>query len=383
MAATGITPEHERRIERWFVARGVPHLIEGYHAPTDIWTRALPVLVVAYLLGGLNALDLREWSLARNLAAAVVVVAVLAIGWALTNALLRRPFWALPRRVGAPELVAFVVGPAVPSVLFGQWTSAARALVIGLVVLAVVYLGTSYAVLPVARWAVRTSWSQVAVFASLVARALPLLLLFTTFLFVNAEVWQVAGTLQGVPYVAGLGIFFLLGAVFVLSSLPNDLRGHGRFGSWDEVTTHLAGTPAEGLPVAPSGPPQDALSVRQRVNLSLVAVFSQALQITLVAVTVTGFFCLFGFISISESVQLSWTGADDIRVLASLSVSERELVLTEPLLRVAGFLGAFTGMYFTVVQTTDATYRDEFSADVGADLRQVLAVHAAYREAHA
>ena len=59
---------------------------------------------------------------------------------------------------------------------------------------------------------------------NVVVRALPLLLLFTTFLFINAEVWQVAGTLTGVVYVAVLGIFFVLGAVFVLSRVPALMR---------------------------------------------------------------------------------------------------------------------------------------------------------------
>ena len=55
----------------------------------------------------------------------------------------------------------------------------------------------------------------------------------------------------------------------------------------------------------------------------------------------------------------------------------RRLVLTEPLLRVAGFLGAFAGMYFTVVLSTDATYREEFAEDIGPELRQTLAMRRA------
>jgi hypothetical protein len=59
-------------------------------------------------------------------------------------------------------------------------------------------------------------------------------------------------------------------------------------------------------------------------------------------------------------------------------VGDRVLVISEPLLRVAGFLGAFTGMYFTVVLSTDATYRDEFADDVAPQIRQALAVRVAY-----
>ena len=67
-----------------------------------------------------------------------------------------------------------------------------------------------------------------------------------------------------------------------------------------------------------------------------------------------------------------------MRVLATLNLSGRSLQLTEPLLRVAGFLGAFTGMYFTVVLSTDATYREEFAEDVAPQIRQALAVRALY-----
>jgi hypothetical protein len=65
-------------------------------------------------------------------------------------------------------------------------------------------------------------------------------------------------------------------------------------------------------------------------------------------------------------------------VLASVTVGGHTLQITEPLLRVAGFLGAFTGMYFTVVLSTDATYRDEFSDDVSPQIRQAMAVRVAY-----
>ena len=44
---------------------------------------------------------------------------------------------------------------------------------------------------------------------------------------------------------------------------------------------------------------------------------------------------------------MSWAG--QVHVLATLSFGHRELVLTEQLLRVAGFLTAFAGLNFTVV----------------------------------
>jgi hypothetical protein len=93
-----------KEIENWFISRGVPHFITDYSARTDIWTRALPFLIVAYLAGGLNALNLAEWSLGRNLVAAGITLTSLVLGWSLTNLVLNRPFLAIPKEIGKPDL---------------------------------------------------------------------------------------------------------------------------------------------------------------------------------------------------------------------------------------------------------------------------------------
>ncbi len=366
-------------IERWFVRRGVPHFIGDYAATTDIWTRSIPMLVVAYLAGGLHALDLRTWTWQRNLVAGLVIVAALAIGWSITNVVRHRRWLAMPSVVGWPELAVFVVGPAIPSAVLGQWGDAAQTVVEGLVVLAAIYLLTSYAVPSLVVWAARRSAAQVRSLAGLVTRALPLLLLFTTFLFINTEVWQVAGTLDGIAYVATLSIFFLLGAVFVLSRVPALMHGVNRFDGWDEVRDLVAGTPAQRLaPELQGALPDTRLTRRQRANLALVAIFSQALQITVVALLLTSFFTLFGFLAISQQTTDLWIAPNTADVLVSLRLGDRTLVVSEPLLRVAGFLGAFSGMYFTVLLSTDSTYRDEFADDVTPQLREALAVRVAY-----
>jgi hypothetical protein len=367
-------------VEQWFIRRGVPHFIDDYAATTDIWTRSLPILLLAYVARGFNALDLFGWTWQRNLVAALAVIAALLAGWAVTDMARHRPVFRPPDVLGTPELAAFIVGPAVPSALFGQWRDAGESMIEGAIVLGVIYLATSYAVLALLGWALRRSTAQVATLARLVVRALPLLLLFTTFLFINAEVWQVAGTLVGGPYVATLAIFFLLGAVFVLSRVPALMRGLASFDDWGDVSRLIADTPAARLDCPSTGPaPKLALTTRQKLNVGLVTVFSQALQITFVALLLTVFFVIFGFLAIPEATTQFWTTLDDVNVLASWQVGDRTLVLTESLLRVSGFLGAFTGMYFTVVQSTDALYRDEFAEDVGPQIRQALAVRIAYK----
>ncbi|MFM9036340.1 MAG: hypothetical protein ACKOJ9_01455 [Actinomycetota bacterium] len=369
-----------KEIERWFISRGVPHFIVDYSARTDIWTRAIPLLIIAYLAGGLNSLNLADWSTSRNVVAGAVTVAVLVLGWSVTNLVLGRPFWSIPREVGRPELAAFVIGPTVPSAIFGQWGDAIQALIEGVVILGVIYVLAAFAVGQLIIWAVRSSVRQFAILGRLLVRALPQLLLFTVFLFINAEVWQVAGTLGGLPYVIGIAIFFVLGAVFVLSGVQKTIDGLDDFDSTDEVIALIEGTPAEGLDVP--GPESDPLNRGEKLDLILVSTFSQAVQITFVAVALTGFFVTFGFLAIPLATQSGWMATDDVRVLFTLTLSGRDLVLTESLLRVAGFLGAFIGMYFTVVLSTDDKYRKDFAQDIDPDIHRSIAVRLAYRHAH-
>jgi hypothetical protein len=377
-----LTAEQRHDIERWFIRRGVPHFAVLYEKRADTLTRAIPILIVAYLLGGLNSLDLANWSAGRNAMAAVVTLAVMVFGWSITNLALRRPFWSIPTRVGPPELVTFVVGPAIPSAIFGQWIDAIQATVEGAFVLLVIWVGVSNAVVPLTLWAVRSTTGQIGLVWNLLVRALPLLLLFTTFLFINAEVWQMAGLLYGWPYPVVIGIFFVLGSVFVLSRVPRIIAGLADFGTWSEVRLLLEDSPAHGIDLPAVGDPPENLSLRERVDLYLLTTFNQAVQITLVALSMFGFFVLLGFLAIPLGTQIAWIGvdsADSINILATVNAGGRELVLSEPLLRVAGFLGAFVGMYFTVVLTTDATYRDEFAEDTAPSTRQLLAVRMAYR----
>jgi len=371
-------------METWFIRRGVPHFIEPYGAGPDVWSRASPVLLVAYVAGGLNGLDLAHWSWQRNLAAAGVVLVLLFATWALTNRLRHRPVLSQPAHLGAAELAAFLLGPAVPSLVFAQWGDALQAVIEGAAVLTVIYVVTSYGVIPLVGWAASQTFSQIASVGRMVTRALPLLLLFTTFLFINAEVWQVAGTLDGPAYALTIALFFLMGSAFVLSRVPDLVRAVNLFDDWGEVGRLVGDTPAAGLDLPTEGDPMEIpLSVRQRVNIGLVSVFSQAILITMVALAIALFFAVFGVLTMTEQHTMAWTGLDDLHVLWRLHLDGRELIISEPLLRVAGFLGAFTGMYFTVVLGTDATYRDEFHEDAGPQIRQALAVRLAYRHAPA
>ena len=371
--------------ERWFVARGLPHFVERHDSVWTIWSRAVPLLVVAYVLLGLNALDLHSWSWQRNVLAAVFVLAVLVVIWMGSNRLRGLPPLQRPREIGPVELGLLVVVPAIPSAIFGQWGDAFQTLIEGAAVLVLIWAITSYGVVPLLGWASRRTQSQVTVFLNVIVRALPLLLLFQTFLFINAEVWQVAGTLIGPIYWITLSTFFVMGSVFLLSRVPTLVRSLNTFEHWDEVRSLADPVVADELvacvPISDRSPVSDRPTGRQRFNIGLVALFSQAIQITAAALAMFGFFALFGFFAIPNETAMAWTGLDPVHTIFHLDFGGRQLALSEPLLRVSGFLGAFTGMYFTVVLSTDSTYREEFAEDLGPELRTAFAVRALYRYA--
>jgi hypothetical protein len=366
-------------IEQWFITRGLPHFIDDYSAGTDIWTRSLPVLGIAYLAGGFNALNLADWSLRRNLLAAVVVLAVLIAGIAIANVLRGRPAFSIPRTVGPGELALFVIGPSLPALFLGQPRDALKSILTGLGVLLVIYIVTSYGLIPMTRWAFGQLGEQIADLGHLVVKALPLLLLFITFLFVNTEVWQVGGNLDGLAYWLVLALFFVIGAAFVLSRVPVEVAEINHFDDWDDAATLArdVGAPVSHAPAPTEGEVSPPLSRRAWVNIVLVMLVTQAIQIMLVAVAMGGFLVVFGVLAIDRPIVESWTG-DVAHELWEPTLGGRQLLVSEELLRVAGFLAAFTALYFTVYLVTDPTYRAQFRDEVVSDVRGALAARACY-----
>src|SRR5690606_15579443 len=90
------------------------------------------------------------------------------------------------------------------------------------------------------------------------------------------------------------------------------------------------------------------------------------------------FFVVFGLLTITPGVIEAWLGHPGHELL-SVGVGPREVQLTVELLKLSGFLAAFSGLYFTVVLVTDATYREEFFDEILAELRQTFAVRAVYQ----
>ena len=242
--------------------------------------------------------------------------------------------------------------------------------------LAGVYALTTLRAAPIARWAVARTFASLGLLFPLATRALPLLLVFVTFLFINAEVWQLSSTLDGGVLWAAVMLFAALAVGFLLVRLPEELDKVDDEVEVGRLVSACRGTPLEAAArsLAASGQVvgQEA-EVRgfQKANLVLVLLVAQFVQVVLLSATVFTFFIVFGMVAMKEAVVESWTGAEASYVLGGS-------VLSVELVQVSVFLAAFSGLYFTVVAVTDEVYREQFFTSITRELERAVGARTVY-----
>ena len=366
--------------------RGLPHLIDDYSASTDVLTRAAPFLgLVVFLEFFLVFGDRwRGWAQAGvfclGLAAAALVVASV-------NRLRGRYLWQLPDRVGSWELLVYFTLPALFAGL-GATDAVVVDIVFFVVVNAVLLAGaytvTSWGLVPMVRWSLGQLGRQIGQIMTLLAKSLPILLLFSAFIFLNAEMWQVAHDFT-LPYFGMVAALLVaVGTLFVTISVRRLAVDLARFSAWSDVRSRCAGTPVELLVPRDSEAPPDSppLGRGAQLNVSLLLFVAQAIQIALVAVIVTAFYVLFGVFTVREETLLEWTTLSQLTWENSWAVRiplwGGELLFNRQLAMVAAFIGLFSGLQFAVSVVLDAGYRSEFAADMTEEIREALAVRAVY-----
>ena len=320
-----MTDADVRAAETWFLKHGLPYFVPSERAAVRTALRpgrTLPLLLV------------------------VVAVAV-AAGWALA-------YYADEISAGPAILLAIVLGAAV-------W-----------------YALTALRFRPILVWSLsRTTGTLVRLLPNM-SRALPLLLVFVTFLFINAEAWQMTAALTPGLLWMTVVLFTGIGVVFLLVRLPEEVDKAD-----DEVDDAFllracAGTPLEQpcaeLVADPGADPAAHAQVTgyERWNLILALLIVQAVQILLLAATVFVFFLVFGSLVMDEDVQLAWTGLDSLRNAPGLPNVSVQLV------QVSIFLAGFSGLYLTVSTVTDETYREQFFSGVTRQLERAVGTRAVY-----
>jgi hypothetical protein len=340
-----------------FRRAGLPLLIEDYSAREDVFTRAVPLLGLVFAGELLGAIDL-NWSFLANVGAALGGVAILLLTLAAVNRAAGRPPLARPDRVGRVELAAFVLVPAVLPLAFGfQPVSAAVTVAGNLALLGLIYGVVGYGLPSIVRWAANRLVAQLAASLALLSRALPLLLLFAVLLLFTTEMWQVFASVSRAALGAIAGLLFLFGALFLAARLPREV----------ELLEREAGV---------GGPP---LNARQRRNVGLVLFVSHGLQTLVVVVAVAIFFTAFGVLAITPHVRDTWTGTQH-HVIFSVHLLGQRMELSEELLRVAGAIAAFSGLYYAIAVLTDSAYREEFLEEITSELRAVFTDRVRYLE---
>jgi hypothetical protein len=372
--------EQLRAVERWFVAQGVPHFVAD-HSPTRVVLRRAAPILVAYLAVTVLMAASFQWSFELNLLAVLGAAAVVFAGWVAVNLLRRRPWLSLPDRFGIVEIAAFLIIPALPPLIFGLQVSDAIAAVIeSALFLAVVYVATSYGLMGALVWALRRTAAQVGSLGRLLTRALPLLMVFIAFTFLSNTVWQVAAALTWQQIAVVLLFFLVLSLAFLVGRLVPEIRRLAATdSSWQDALTAVADTPAQPLVPSVAGAAPAAVPLRwhEWVNVGTLIVFGQGIQIVLVTFAVQVALVVFGLLLVPAALQADWV-ARPITPLLRIDLGQQSLAITGELLIVALFLGAFSGLYFTVSALSDSAYRQEFFSGADREMRQVFAVRSVY-----
>lgn len=351
-ARAGALADYERRFRR----AGLPLLSEDWSARSDVFNRAFPLLALVLLIELVAALDV-DWSPLANVAAVAGALAVTLLAVALVNRLRSRRALAIPEDVGTAELMLFAVVPSlVHLAVHGGWGFVVLAINLGL--LALVAFAYGFGLGAIVLWAGRRLSGQLARSLLLLARAVPLLLIFALVLFVNTEMWQVFADRTG-PTLAAIGLLLaLVATAFLGVRLPREI-------------SRLEQDVSDGEPAAPP------LRRWQRANVGLVLLISHGLQIAVVTLAIGAFFLAFGTIAIDADVLRSWIGEPG-HPLFSVTVLDVPLRPTTELLRVSGAIAALSGLYYAVSILTDTAYREEFLDEITEQMRTTFAARSEY-----
>ena len=371
------------RTESWFVRHGLPYFIEDRKATDDVFSLALPLLLGYFVIDLMAVLSLRL-TLWQRVGGAVLGIFLLSLLYMLLNLLKGEKAVGLPRRTGWLEIAGFVLIPPIVDLAVRHKPGIALLdLGVDVVVVLVICLVAS-AVVPLIDWALRRMFREIGEVFNLAARALPLLFLFNSFLFISKDVWEFSADMSRTRVWGVVAIFALFTTLFLFYQLPSEVR---RVAAHDDLLTIAAAcrsTPMETVAdrvVLHEG--ELPLTRPQRINVLLVLFIGQMLQVVLLGVLVFVFFLGFGKVALSQKLINDWTGMPDgyykpVTVFGHDLQNLVHLQIDGRLWQVSLFLAAVSAFFFAISSLTDEAYKAQFYERMSGELETAIQVRRVY-----
>ena len=371
------------RTETWFVRHGLPYFIEDRKAPDDVFSPALPLLLGYFVIDLMAVLALRltPW---QRIGGAALGLLLLCFVYMLRNLVKGDKALGLPRRTGWLEVAGFVLIPPVVD-LATRHKPRFALLDLGLdVIVVLVICLVASAVVPLAGWAVRRTFQELGEVFHLAVRALPLLFLFNSFLFISQDVWEFSANMTKHRVWGVVGLLALFTMLFLFYQLPAEVRRLAEQDDRTTIVTACRSTPLETVldrVVLHEG--ALPLTKAQRINVLLVLFIGQILQVLLLGVLVFVFFLGFGRTALTQKLLNEWTGRPDgtyvpVTFFGHPLEDYVHVEIDNRLWQVSLFLAAVSAFFFAISSLTDEVYKAQFYERMSGEVESAIQVRRVY-----
>ena len=371
------------RTESWFVRHGLPYFIEDRKATDDVFSLALPLLLGYFVIDLMAVLSLRltPW---QRVGGAALGIALLCGLYMLRNLVKGDKALGLPRRTGWLEIAGFVLIPPVVD-LETRHRPRGALLDFGVDVVAVLVIClVASALVPLAGWALRRTFQELGEVFNLAARALPLLFLFNSFLFISKDVWEFSGDMSRSRVWGVVALFALFTMLFLFYQLPAEVRRVAAHDDRTTIVTACRSTPLETVVDRVTLHEGELpLTRAQRINVLMVLFIGQILQVLLLGVLVFLFFLGFGKAALSQKLINDWTGMPDgtykpVTVFGHQLQDYLHIQIDDRLWQVSLFLAAVSAFFFAISSMTDEAYKAQFYERMSGELETAIQVRRVY-----
>lgn len=362
-------------------------MLAGTGVPVSTSAAAAPALVALYAVVVLETVESQDLPLWVGL---LIAVATILATWVGSNLAGRRTVFTPIRRIGRLEALVFLLVPSIvmlatPQVVeldlngtvvidgaLARILMAVTVFVVQVCLLVLVYVLVLSGLWSLGILLTRQLGTAIASTSGALSAVIPVMLGFVFFFLLNPGVWLSIANLDPWSFLGLIGFLMLLGGLFLGSRSQLDLDAVAEFDTQVELADAMpAGFPTDRWEVRT--PAVCPLDTRQRSQLRLVAVLSRLVTAAVLAGVVFAVFLTLGFIVIGSTAIESWTKSAP-QMLFSVTIGPTTHFISWQHVRIAAFLGAFSGFNYALVSATDGRLRQETRDTATRILRQACAL---------